>query len=178
MLSGSRISWTNEASTNVSSFTMCVKTSRSFAVNSFFADSLIRKRTTSVILSGMASPLGEAQIHQMLYKGACYRGLKPRLQWVHIYQSACSTASLFVSPLIGKCHRRPTIASPLLMQPSQARKQHVRPRDQDSLARKLRQQLIPCRRSRSRVAIENHRDFGMRQLDALYVDDAAPEQDH
>jgi hypothetical protein len=59
------------------------------------------------------------------------------------------------------------------MQPSQARKQHVRPRDQDSLARKLRPQLIPCRRNRSRVAIENHRDFGMLQLDALYVDDVA-----
>jgi hypothetical protein len=63
------------------------------------------------------------------------------------------------------------------MQPSQARKQHMRPRDQDSLARELRKQLIPCQRSRSRVAIENHRDFGMLQLDALYVDDVAPKQD-
>jgi hypothetical protein len=63
------------------------------------------------------------------------------------------------------------------MQPSQARKQHVRPRDQESLARELRQQLIPCHRSRSRVAIENHRDFGMLQLDALYVNDVAPKQD-
>src|SRR5271163_1650007 len=46
-----------------------------------------------------------------------------------------------------------------------------------SLARELRQQLISCHRSRSRIAIENHRDFGMLQLDALYVDDVAPKQD-
>src|SRR5882757_8564713 len=51
MLSGSRISWINEASTKVSSLTMCVKTCRSFVMNSCFADSSIRKRTTSVILS-------------------------------------------------------------------------------------------------------------------------------
>src|SRR5882757_7610602 len=51
MLSGSRISWINEASTKVSSLTMCVKTCRSSAMNSCFADSSIRKRTTSVILS-------------------------------------------------------------------------------------------------------------------------------
>src|ERR1700730_14913146 len=53
----------------------------------------------------------------------------------------------------------------------------MRPRDQDTLARELRQQLIPCRCSRSRVDVEDHRDLGMLQLDALCMDDVAPKQD-
>ena len=51
------------------------------------------------------------------------------------------------------------------------------PRDQNILARELRQQLIPCGGSRSRVDVEDHRDLGMLQLDALRVDDVSPKQD-
>src|SRR5882672_2451063 len=58
---GSRISWTNEASTNVSSFTMCVKTACNFAVNSFFTASSIWKRTTSVILFDISFSLRKKQ---------------------------------------------------------------------------------------------------------------------
>src|SRR5216684_2224442 len=53
----------------------------------------------------------------------------------------------------------------------------MRPRDQNILARELRQQLIPCRRSRSRVDVEDHRDLGVLQLDALCMDGVAPKQD-
>src|SRR5713101_10142165 len=53
----------------------------------------------------------------------------------------------------------------------------MRRRDHDILARELRQQLIPCRRSRSRVDVEDHRDLGMLQLDALCMDGVAPKQD-
>src|SRR5580658_2963685 len=67
MFFGSRMSWTNEALTNVFSFTMCAKISRIFAVNSFFADSFIRKRTTRVILSDIPSPLGETRTSQLLF---------------------------------------------------------------------------------------------------------------
>jgi hypothetical protein len=49
----------------------------------------------------------------------------------------------------------------------------MRPRDQNILARELRQQLIACRRSRSRVDVENHRDLGVLQLDALCMDGVA-----
>src|SRR6266852_4604883 len=45
------------------------------------------------------------------------------------------------------------------------------------LTRELRQQLIPCRRSRSRVDVEAHRDLGMLQLDVLCMDGVAPKQD-
>ena len=53
----------------------------------------------------------------------------------------------------------------------------MRPRDQNILARELRQQLISRRRSRSLVDVEDRRDLGMRQLDALCMDDVAPKQD-
>src|SRR5712691_5566919 len=50
------------------------------------------------------------------------------------------------------------------------------PRDQNILARELRQQLIPCRRSRGRVDVEDHRDLGMLQLDTLGMDGVPPKQ--
>src|SRR5712692_1826092 len=53
----------------------------------------------------------------------------------------------------------------------------MRPPDQDTLARELRQQLIPSRKSRRRVDVEDHRDLGMLQLDALCVDGVSPKQD-
>jgi len=37
----------------------------------------------------------------------------------------------------------------------------VRPRDHNILARELTQQSIPCRRSRSRVDVEDHRHLGV-----------------
>src|SRR6266478_3921933 len=52
----------------------------------------------------------------------------------------------------------------------------MRRRDQNILARELRQQLIPRRRSRSLVDVENRGDLGMLQLDALCMDDIAPKQ--
>src|SRR6266699_2154922 len=85
--------------------------------------------------------------------------------------------SLFVDPLIGKCHWRPAIAAPFLMQASQARRQHMRPRDHNILARELKQQLLPSRKSRRRVDVENHRDLGMLQLDALSVHGVSPKQE-
>src|SRR5229473_2292960 len=53
----------------------------------------------------------------------------------------------------------------------------MRRRDQNILARELRQQLIARRRSRSLVDVENRGDLGMLQLDALCMDDVAPKQD-
>src|SRR5229473_8218835 len=53
----------------------------------------------------------------------------------------------------------------------------MRPRDHNILARELRQQLIPSRKSRRRVDVEDHRDLGMLQLDALCVDGVSPKQD-
>src|SRR5713226_549334 len=53
----------------------------------------------------------------------------------------------------------------------------MRPPDQDTLARELRQQLIPSRKSRRRVDVEDHRDLGMLQLDALCVNGVSPKQD-
>src|SRR6202011_4961432 len=53
----------------------------------------------------------------------------------------------------------------------------MRPRDQNILARELRQQLLPRRCSRSLVDVENRGDLGMLQLDALCMDDVAPKQD-
>src|SRR6266851_3524805 len=85
-------------------------------------------------------------------------------------------ALLFLVPLIGKYHRRPAIPTPLLAQATQGRKWHMRPRDQNILARELRQQLIPRRRSRSLVDVENRGDLGVLQLDALRMDDVAPKQ--
>src|SRR6202790_1407946 len=52
----------------------------------------------------------------------------------------------------------------------------MRHRDQNILARELRQQLLPRRRSRSLVDVENRGDLGMLQLDALCMDDVAPKQ--
>lgn len=48
--------------------------------------------------------------------------------------------------------------------------------DHDILARELRQQLIPSRKSRKRVDVEDHCDLGMRQLDALCVDGVSPKR--
>src|SRR5216683_2114735 len=52
----------------------------------------------------------------------------------------------------------------------------MRRRAQNILARELRQQLIPRRRSRSLVDVENRGDLGMLQLDSLRMDDVAPKQ--
>ena len=49
-------------------------------------------------------------------------------------------------------------------------------RDQNVLSREFGQQLIPRRRSGSLADVEGHRDLGMRQLDALCMDDVAPKQ--
>ena len=51
------------------------------------------------------------------------------------------------------------------------------PRDQNILAREPGQQLIPRRRRRGLVDVENRGDFGMLQLDAQCMDDVAPKQD-
>src|SRR5260370_39962960 len=53
----------------------------------------------------------------------------------------------------------------------------MRRRDQNILSREPSQQLIPRRRSRSLVDVENRGDLGMRQLDSLCMDDVAPKQD-
>ena len=53
----------------------------------------------------------------------------------------------------------------------------MRPRDHGILARELRQQLIPSRKGRRRVDVEDHRDLGVLQLDALSVDRVSPKQD-
>ena len=50
----------------------------------------------------------------------------------------------------------------------------MRRRDQNILTREPGQQLMPRRRSRNRVDIEDNRDLGMLQLDALCMDDVAP----
>ena len=47
----------------------------------------------------------------------------------------------------------------------------MRPRDQNILARELRQQLKPRGGSRVLVDVENRGDLGMLQLDALCMDD-------
>ena len=51
------------------------------------------------------------------------------------------------------------------------------PRDQHILACELTQQLMPRRRSRSRVDVKNRGDLGMLQLDAQRMDDVSPKQD-
>ena len=53
----------------------------------------------------------------------------------------------------------------------------MRPRDQNILARELRQQLKPRRDSRILVDVENRGHLGMLQLDALCMDDVPPKQD-
>jgi len=85
-------------------------------------------------------------------------------------------ALLLLDPLIGEPHWRPAITTPRLLQAAQARKQHMRPRDHNIFARELRQQLMPCRRSRGRVDVEDHCDFWVPQLDALWMNGVAPKQ--
>ena len=53
----------------------------------------------------------------------------------------------------------------------------MRSRDQNILSRELKQQLMPRRRSRSLVDVENRGDLGMLQLDALCMNDVTPKQD-
>src|SRR5258708_10465823 len=53
----------------------------------------------------------------------------------------------------------------------------MRRRDSNILSREPSQQLVPLRRSRSLVDVENRGDLGMLQLDALRMDYIAPEQD-
>src|SRR5258708_24422699 len=91
--------------------------------------------------------------------------------------SVVIVALLLLVPLIGKYHRRPAIPTPLLAQATQGGKIHVRPRDHNILAREPRQQLIPRRRSRSLVDVENRGDLGMLQLDAQCMYDVAQKQD-
>ena len=66
------------------------------------------------------------------------------------------------------------IGTPLPVQATEPRKDHVWPRDQDVLARELTQQLIPRDRGCSRVNVKYHCDLGVWQLKALYVHDVAP----
>src|SRR3989454_4336171 len=77
--------------------------------------------------------------------------------------SVVMVALLPLVPLIGKYHRRPAIPTPLLAQATQGRKIHMRPRDQNILARELKQQVMPRRRRRSRVDVEDRRDLGSPQ---------------
>src|SRR6267143_1245156 len=91
--------------------------------------------------------------------------------------SAVMVALLPFVPLVGKYHRRPAIPTPLLAQATQRRKIHMWPRDQNILARELRQQLMPRRRSSGLVDVENRGDLGMLHLDAQCMDDVAPKQD-
>src|SRR6202158_5972281 len=80
-------------------------------------------------------------------------------------------------PLIGKYYRCPAIATPLLAQATEGWKIHMRPRDQNILAREPRQQLMSRRRSRSLVDVKYRGYLGMRQLDAQCMDDVTPKQD-
>src|SRR6202158_3381531 len=80
-------------------------------------------------------------------------------------------------PLIGKYYRCPAIATPLLAQATEGWKIHMRPRDQNILAREPRQQLMSRRRSRSLVDVKYRGYLGLRQLDAQCMDDVTPKQD-
>src|SRR6267378_8159233 len=93
------------------------------------------------------------------------------------YMAGCRAALLLRVPLISKYYRRPAIATPLPTQAPQGWKIHMRPRDHNILAREPRQQLIPRRRSRSLVDVENRGDLGMLPLDAQCMDDVAPKKD-
>ena len=88
----------------------------------------------------------------------------------------CNLPMLLLDPLIGQCDWRPAIAFTFLVHATQARKEQMRRRDQDILAREPRQQLIPPRCSRRRVYVEHRRDLGVLQLDALGMDGIAPKQ--
>src|SRR5580704_8559805 len=85
-------------------------------------------------------------------------------------------ALLPLVPLIGKYHRHPAIPTPLLAQATQGRKWHMRPRDQNVLAREPGQQLKPRRHSRILVDVKYRGDLGMLQLDALCMDGVSPKQ--
>src|SRR5258708_22657671 len=80
-------------------------------------------------------------------------------------------------PLIGKYHRNPAIPTPLLAQATQGRKWHMRPRDQNMLAREPRQQLKQRRGSRILVDVENRGDLVILHLDALCMNCVSPKQD-
>src|ERR1700693_6632603 len=80
-------------------------------------------------------------------------------------------------PSIVKYHWHPAIPTSVLAQATQGRKWHMWTRDQTTRSREFSQQLISRRRSRSLADIEDHRNLGMRQLDALCMDDVAPKQD-
>ena len=82
-----------------------------------------------------------------------------------------------LDPRIGESHWRPGVAVAFLVQATQARKQHVGACDHNILVRELRKQLVPCRCSRSRVDVEDHRDLGVLQLDVVGMDGVAPKQD-
>src|ERR1700693_4235260 len=79
-------------------------------------------------------------------------------------------------PSIVKYHWHPAIPTSFLVQATQSRKWHMWTRDQNILSREFSQQLISRRRRRSLGDIEDHRNLGMRQLDALCMDDAPPKQ--
>src|SRR5882762_11338754 len=87
------------------------------------------------------------------------------------------SSPLFLDPLLGKRDGRPAIGLTLFVQAAQAGKQQMRRRDQDVLAREPVQQSIPCQCSCGGVGVEDRRDLGMLQLDALCMDNVAPEQD-
>src|SRR6266403_1630776 len=93
------------------------------------------------------------------------------------YMAGCPAALLLRVPLIGKYNRGPAIPTTLLAQATQGGKIHMRPRDHNILAHEPRQQLLPRRRSRSLVDVENRGDLGMLQLDAQCMDDVAQKQD-
>ena len=109
-----------------------------------------------------------------LLKGRADRDFAIAQNKATIDLSAGLAALLFLVPLIGKCHWRPMVGTPLPVQATEPRKDHVWPRDQDVLARELTQQLIPRDRGCSRVNVKYHCDVGVWQLKALYVHDVAP----
>src|ERR1700683_3919564 len=75
--------------------------------------------------------------------------------------------NLSLGPLIGEYHWRPNIAIRLLAQAAHAGKRHVRSGDQDGLARKCWQQLVPSRRSCSVINVKDHCNVAMTQLNKL-----------
>src|ERR1700675_4887745 len=48
-----------------------------------------------------------------------------QFRWSQLDLSTRPAALLFVDPLIGKCHWRPAIATPFLVQATETRKQHM-----------------------------------------------------
>src|SRR5256885_9344388 len=89
----------------------------------------------------------------------------------------CNLPMLLLDPLIGQCDWRPAIAFTFLVHATQARKEQMRRRDQDILAREPRQQMIPPRCGRCRVYVENRRDLGGLQLNAMCMVGITPKQD-